>query len=253
LSVANLPRERFSPLDNKGSLIANLEGDPTAGIVRVDPKTDTRVVISDLSNAAQGAVLSSISLADLSKERSGSILLSALIYNKNNTTHTSAIFRVNPKTGNRQLLSDFANPSQGTLGDFGFSTGLAVETSGKILVAAGGSRNLLFRIHPRTGQRTILSDFDNPSQGAIGFSFYGMAIEESGEIISSSRKAAIGSSYAFFLYRVNPHTGERTVLSDSDNPAQGPLFLNPTYIAIMPNIRHANRHGHNNAESRFQG
>ncbi|MEQ1528804.1 MAG: hypothetical protein ABL925_05765 [Methylococcales bacterium] len=238
-------------VDDKDRLIANLQGYSPAGIVRVDPETDTRVVISDLSNAAQGAALSPNSLADLSKERSGNILLSALIYNKNNTTHTSAIFRVNPKTGNRQLLSDFANPSQGTVGDLGFSTGLAVEASGKILVAASGSGNLLFRIHPRTGRRAVLSDFDNPLQGALGINLYGIAIEESGKIIISSVNPAIGSFYANLLFRVNPNTGERTLLSDSENPAQGPSFLVPTYIAIVPNVRHANGHEHNNAESRY--
>ena len=244
-------------VDDKGRLIANLQGLPLNGIVRVAPKTDTRVLISDLSNTAQGETFSPNSfVTDLTKERSGDILIGAEISINNNTSHKAAIFRVNPKTGNRQLLSDFANPSKGAdVGDLSFPTGLAVETSGKILVASGGSvlapRNLLFRIHPRTGQRTVLSDFDDPAQGTLGLSLHGIAVEESGKIIIGSGNAAIGSSSATLLFRVNPNTGQRTLLSDSDNPAQGPSFLALTYIALVPKVRHANGQGDNNAESRY--
>jgi len=137
------------------------------------------------------------------------------------------------------------------VGDLSFSTGLAVEASGKILVASGGSvlapRNLLFRIHPKTGKRTVLSDFDNPAQGTLGQSLRGVAVEESGKIIVGVGK--IGHADATLLFRVNPKTGQRALLSDSDNPAQGSPFSALVYIAVVPKDCDANSHEDSDAQS----
>lgn len=68
-------------VDDKGRVIANLQqgfGLPfPTGIVRVTPKSDTRVLISDLSNPAQGETLffPNSFVTDLTKERSGEILI----------------------------------------------------------------------------------------------------------------------------------------------------------------------------------
>lgn len=230
-------------VDAKGRVIANLQqgfGLPfPTGIVRVTPKIDTRVLVSDLSNPDQGDTLlfPDSFVTDLTKERFGEILIGAEYSIDFNTgTAKAAIIRVNPKTGNRRLLSDFANPAQGTdVGDLFFSTGLAVETSGKIVVASGGSifapRNLLFRIHPKTGRRTVLSDFDNPAQGIIGISLNGVAVEDSRQILVGADDPTTGANS---LFRVNPATGRRTILSDSNNPAQGSPFSALIYIAVVP-------------------
>src|SRR5215475_8209063 len=80
-----------------------------------------------------------------------------------------ALFVVNPKTGQRTILSDFGDPAQGHLGNADL-TGVAVGRAGQIFVTAlfsgdpadvGGA---LFRVNPRTGNRTVLSNF---SQGVI--------------------------------------------------------------------------------------
>lgn len=151
----------------------------------------------------------------------------------------------------RQLLSDFTNPAQGAVGGRLIFPGLAVETSGKILVASGPSdllpRNLLFRIHPKTGQRTVLSDFDDPTQGTIETDLSGVAVENSRQILVCAHDP---NTYAARLFRVNQATGQHTVLSDSDNPAQGPSFLAPTYIAVVPKDSDVKGHEDSNAESR---
>ncbi|MCI0418776.1 MAG: hypothetical protein L0312_06070, partial [Acidobacteria bacterium] len=140
----------------KGKVIASLDrSEPPAfefhfALVRVDPKTDARVLVSDLKNPAQGPTVSGF-ITDLTLEHSGKILIGTA---RGSGQPDSAIFRVHPVTGKRRLLSDFANPAQGAdEADLQFNTGLAVETSGQILAASGGSvpRNLLLRIDPKTG------------------------------------------------------------------------------------------------------
>jgi sugar lactone lactonase YvrE len=218
-------------VDAFGRVVANLQG-AHYGVVRVAPRTDTRVIVSDFANQAQGTVLTCCQITDLTLGQAGAILIGT-----NHITGAggqSAIYRVNPVTGYRTLLSDFTNPAQGAdVVDLSFSVGLAVERSGQILANSGGSiyapRNLLLRINPITGNRTVLSDFDNPEQGTLG-SPNGLAIEKSGTIIVGAAVAASGTQ----LFRVNPRTGRRVLFSDSTNPRQGPSFGAITYIAVAP-------------------
>ena len=85
------------------------------------------------------------------------------------TNQSGALFVVNPKTGNRRVLSDFGDAAQGSLGN-GDLTGVAVGPAGRIVVSAllsgdppfvGGA---LFAVNPDTGARTVLSNF---SQGDL--------------------------------------------------------------------------------------
>jgi len=194
-------------------------------LVRIDPETDTRTLVSDLFNPDQGAIDSGTFITDLVIEHSGKILIGTA---NENDYASGAIFRVNPSTGKRKLLSDFTNAAQGPVASLFFSTGLATETSKKI-VAIGG--NFLLRIDPETGQRTVLSDFDNPVQGITGFAPRGAVVEKSGKIVVS----AVVTEFSSSLFRIDPKTGQRTLLSDSANPEQGPpLTASITYMAIVP-------------------
>jgi len=83
-----------------------------------------------------------------------------------------------------------------------------------------------------TGQRIVLSDFSDPAQGpvadgAAGDGILGIAVERSGEILVTAKGAgspdAGGTVFRDALLRVNPVNGQRTVLSDFGDPAQGPL------------------------------
>ena len=197
-------------------------------LVRIDPETDTRTLVSDLFNPDQGAIDSGTFITDLVIEHSGKILIGTA---NENDYASGAIFRVNPSTGKRKLLSDFTNAAQGPVASLFFSTGLATETSKKI-VAIGG--NFLLRIDPETGQRTVLSDFDNPVQGITGFAPRGAVVEKSGKIVVS----AVVTEFSSSLFRIDPKTGQRTLLSDSANPEQGPpLTASITYMAIVPKWR----------------
>ena len=228
-------------VDAFGKVVAPLHPGllPSDAVVRVAPRTDTRVIVSDLSNPAQGAVSSTCAVLtnyacvinDLALERLGTIL----IVLTDGSTH-SAIYRVDPVTGYRTLLSDFNNPAQGPGATFvgtGFGTGMTVEASGEILINYSSfSSVLLFRINPRTGNRTVLSDFGNPAQGPVVTFLYGLGVERSGNIIVGSEGAF--NSAISDLFRVDPKTGSRVVLSDATNPRQGPSFQGISDLTVVP-------------------
>ena len=121
-----------------------------------------------------------------------------------------ALFRVDPITGARTLLSDF-----GVGPNLGFDPfGVAVEANGTLVVvdfSAGiGLLGALFRVDPVTGARTLLSDFGvGPNQGAEPI---GLAVEANGTLVVADFNAGTGGRGA--LFRVDPVTGARTLLSD---------------------------------------
>jgi len=126
------------------------------------------------------------------------------------TGSRGAIFRVDPSTGARVLLSDFGV----SVNQYLQSTGFAVEASGQILVIAphaGTGRNgALYRVNPSTGALTLLSDFGvGTNQIAEP---YGVAVEASGQILVLAPGAGTGGYSA--LFRVDPSTGARALLSD---------------------------------------
>jgi hypothetical protein len=219
-------------VDAFGRVVTNLN---LVALVRVASRIDTRVIVSNLLNPAQGSLsatcsaLSSCYITDLTLDPLGAILLGV-----NDGGAHSALYRVDPVTGYRSLLSNFNNTAQGAdvvyLGD----TGLTVEKpSGRILANSGGyvnaPRNLLLRIDPITGQRAVLSDFDNPAQGPTGLDLSGLGVETRGTIIVG----AILPTGGWAIFRVNQQTGQRVLLSDSTNPQQG-LSFGVTYLAVVP-------------------
>ena len=202
--------------------------DPSAGIggqgalFRVDPITGARTVLSDFSVGDNQGVAP----VGVAVEASGNIL----VIDRTGNTGQGALFRVNPITGARTLLSDFGvGDNQGEN-----PYGVAVEASGNILVIdfddGTNDQGALFRVNPVTGERTLLSDFgvganqgDNP---------LGVAVEASGYILVIDQSAGTDTKGA--LFRVDPTTGERTLLSDfgvGDNQAE-----NPWGVAVYPVI-----------------
>jgi len=189
-------------------------------LFRVDPVTGARTVLSDFgAGANQGAAPLGVAI-----ESSGQILVIDPIAG---TGNRGALFRVDPVTGARTVLSDFgAGPNQGVT-----PFGVAVEASGQILVidwqAGTGADGALFRVDPVTGARTVLSDFGvGANQGVDP---YGVAVESSGQILVVDLNAGTGFQGA--LFRVDPVTGARTVVSDfGAGPNQGAF---PRGVAVF--------------------
>jgi hypothetical protein len=221
-------------VDVFGAIIATVHTGPDAlsdsAVVRVAPRTDNRTIITEVPYDG-GEIITDLTLEHVTPtHHPGAILIATANLNLN---VPSAIYRVDPVTGRQSLLSDFSNPAQGTTAaDLIASTGLAVEHGGTILANTGGPgfRDLLLRIDPVSGNRTILSDFDDPSQGPVGAFLYGAAVQRSGYIFVIATNLT-GSDN---LYRVDPRTGRRVVFSDSANPKQGASLKFPMYAAAVP-------------------
>ena len=224
--------------DPRGRIIASVIPNasfqpPHSFVVRVSPHTGNRVVITDFTNQAQGPYVSDFFITDLALEHRGTILVSMASFELRDVGQ-AAIYRVDPLTGHRTIFSDFGNAAQGTvLGDLHFTAGISVEHDGTVLLNSSGDgvRNLLFKINPLSGNREILSDFDDPIEGPIGTDLYGAAVEDSGHALVGARVPGFSS---YNLFRVNTHTGHRALFSASADPRQG-LPLNViAYIAVVP-------------------
>ncbi|CAN5754321.1 hypothetical protein BH20PSE1_BH20PSE1_20630 [soil metagenome] len=144
-----------------------------------------------------------------------------------------ALFRVDAASGNRSLVSDFGNAAQGPLG--ADPSGLALEASGTVLVidfsAGTDFGGALFRVDAASGNRTLVSDFGDAAQGPLGSAPFGLALEAAGTVLVIDDTAGTGN--AGVLFRVDRVSGQRTVVSDFGNAAQGELGAEPVGVAIV--------------------
>jgi len=78
---------------------------------------------------------------------------------------------------------------------------------GDILVIDFGATffGALFSVNPVTGNRTVISDFGNASQGTLGLDPLGVALGPSGDILVTDFSA--GTNFKGALFSVNPVTG----------------------------------------------
>jgi cysteine-rich repeat protein len=142
------------------------------------------------------------------------------------------LFRVNPSTGVRTVLSDFGNGAQGPMGQSPF--GVAVVDVDTVLVVDSqgvGGAGALFVVNGTTGARTLLSNFADPSQGPLGVDPVGVALGAGGILVTDIDG---GTNLNGALLRIHPLTGVRALLSDFGDPAQGPLGKTPTGVARGP-------------------
>ena len=237
LLLTSIPPHVHAQLNATDVVVVDLNAgtDNRGALMRVDPSTGTRTVLSDFGNPSQGELGSGP--VNLAVESSEAILVLDPEVNK--------LFRVNPITGQRTVLSNFSDPAQGPVPDNAAQNGvlgIAVELSGEILVTAQGAgspdpggtvfRDAILRVNPVSGQRTVLSDFGNPAQGPLGGQCpFGIAIEASGTILVTDCNN-LGGFSGGILFRIDPVTGQRTVLSDFGNPAQGGLARFPSGMAV---------------------
>ena len=112
-------------------------------------------------------------------------------------------------------------------------TSVAVESSGQILVTDEGHPSttplgLLYRIDPASGARTILSDLNIGAN--TGREPEGVAVEADGQILVVDKHA--GPLTRGMLFRVDPLTGARAILSDFGAGPNG--GGDPLALAVVP-------------------
>jgi len=150
-------------------------------------------------------------------------------------------------SGNRTMVSDLGNSALGPISSGNLSAVSKIPSDmlgmGRTILAldsfAGTNQSgALIAINPTSGQRSLVSDFGNPNQGlplggtprgvvaSPGVLGFGTAIY----IIDNNT----GTNGHGLLTKIDPHTGNRTVLSDFGDNAQGPLGSSPTSIALAP-------------------
>ncbi len=96
--------------------------------------------------------------------------------------------------------------------------------------AGSGAAGALFRVDTASGNRSLVSDFGNAAQGPLGADPSGLALEASGTILVIDFSA--GTDFAGALFRVDPASGNRSLVSDFGNAAQGPLILASFGLAL---------------------
>jgi hypothetical protein len=209
-------------VEKSGQILVVARGAGTSergALFRINPTTQIRTILSDFGNPNQGPL--GISPNDVAVEANGTILVVDV---HAGTTGVGALFRVNPTTGIRTLLSDFGQrQNQGER-----PGSVAVEANGNILVVSQGGTNFsdaLFRVNRNNGSRTLLSDFGNAGQGLLGRFANSVAVEASGQILVTYINA--GTNNRGSLFRVNPTTGFRTLLNDFGSILQGQVLGGP--------------------------
>ncbi len=221
------------PLTQRDEVLVIESGPVASGgtLVSVDLATGTRTLVSDFDNPTQGP--GGVDPVDVAIGTAGDILV--VDYNVGGF---GALFSVNPTNGARTVLSNFGNAMQGPVG--GQPEGVTLGRDGDILVVTlhGGTGNkaALFRVHPTTGVRTLMSDFGNGAQGPLGFAPVGVTLGRTQDIlvVDADAISPVGGVATGMLFRVNPTTGMRTIVSDFGARTQGPIGGNPWAVTLGP-------------------
>lgn len=218
-------------LEQSGGILVvdqNAGTDTRGALFRVNPNDGSRTLVTDFGNSQQGTLGNDP--RDAAVEASGQILI--IYQNGGGTGSRGSVHRVDPTTGNRTLVTIFDAISD--------PWRVAVEASGTILVtdSNGGTdqRGALYRIDPATGNVLRTFDFGNAAEGDLGVDPLGQAVEASGNILVADRTAGpAGGSQAGAVFRVDGTTGQRVLLSDFFDPAQGPIGVDPFDVAVLSN------------------
>jgi len=197
----------------------------------VNPSTGQRRILSDFGNPNQGLPLGVTPRGLVASF--GVTGLGTAIYVVDNNAGTNGhglLTKIDPKTGDRTVFSDFGNSAQGQLGSNPSS--IAIAPAGvfglkPMLVVldtvSGTNRAGVLLLVDLSGNRTGFSDLGSLDQGAVqGFAPQRVAVFPGG----SGQPAAIyvtdnivdGSA----LFRIDPGSGNRTLVSAFGNRAQGP-------------------------------
>jgi hypothetical protein len=95
--------------------------------------------------------------------------------------------------------------------------------------AGTGGSGALFRVDRLSGVRSLVSDFGDATQGPLGLDVTGLALEASGTVLVIDRDA--GTVVQGALLRVDAG-GNRSLVSDFGNAAQGPAGGDPAAVAL---------------------
>ncbi len=202
-------------------------------VVRVDSRTGNRTVISGCSQTPDpcpvpliGSGPAFLELAGVATESRGTLVVTDF--------EAQAVLRVDPRTGNRTVLSS-ADRGTGPLLDE--PMGIVVQANGS-LALVDLALDAVVEVDAVTGDRSILSgcsELDDPCPVPLvgsGPSF----LRPTDLSVRPNRVLAVIDTDLGAVVDVNPNTGNRTIVSSADR-GSGPVFLNPLSIAVDRNRR----------------
>ena len=174
------------------------------GLLLIDPTTGNRTILSD-NAVGSGPVFSGV--VGITTAADGSLLVTAEggIPNSQGVTSTGVLYRVDPSTGNRSIISS----SSANSGPFSYY--VEGRSFGSSILMSGGD---IVSVDPATGNRTIVSGASRGSGDPIGT--YGFSIVGTDLFVANASNGDIA--------KVDTLTGNRTVVS-SASVGTGPGFV----------------------------
>ena len=208
---SNFDLPRGVACENAGTFVVTDSGYSNPKVVRVDPATGNRTILSS-SSVGTGTVFASP--YGIALENSGFFVVS--------DTGLNAILRVDPATGNRTVLS---GAGVGAGPAFTQLRGVAVLQDGTI-VATDATLGAVLVVNGSTGNRTVLSSA-NVGTGPTFSSPCGITATWQGDCLVVDNGTAS-------VFKVNRSTGSRTVVS-SASVGSGPCVeSSPEFLASAP-------------------
>ena len=187
--------------------------DKVMRVVRIDPLTGDRRIVSDGSNGT-GPQLTASSIA---VESTGQLLVSNL------GAWGTDLVRVDPVTGARTVVSAASAASGPTTI---IDTRLRLQPGGQVLVAESywDRPSRVSRVDPQSGVRTVISDASTGSgPNFVGYDPVDIAIEASGQLVVATSER---------ITRIDPANGARTIASQV-SIGSGPGFMEPTNLVVV--------------------
>ncbi len=212
-------------------------------LTRVDA-TGARTIVSGFSNPGQNGAFNLGDTLGVAMAPNGDLFVADGGWFDNPTPSQlpvsrfgdrGGIWRIDAQTGFRTPVSSNAAPVTPAAQNFDTPVGVAIEADGNLVVTDYGSTDKVLRVNPDTGERTVLATNASPSTDGENFaSLDGVAIAPGGTIYVADSNAHDGGGG---IFRVDPVSGERTMISNNDSPATGtvPDFENPSALAFDRN------------------
>ena len=194
----------------------------SGGVTRVDPVTGAQTPIS-----SGGFFVDPFGIAI---EANGQLVVTDV--------GSPAVIRVHPITGAQTLVSSGGNLS--------FPSGITVAPDGNLIVGdanafgsppfntPSNSGGAIFRVDPVTGAQTVISS------GSPFFDPQGVVLDAAGQILVADQNSFVGGSNgcgggAGAIFRVDPATGTKTVITTGMVIPTGRDFITPITLALDAN------------------